>query len=116
VSARRTLASTRTCKEGVFARPYARRGAACRRDDGRAADGATERTATDVGLAFVGDHLSTIHALRADGRTACGLRASQQVRWFVDGRPCGRCRRVLAAAQSDRGQAASSPSAQRGAA
>jgi hypothetical protein len=55
---------------------------------------------TLTGLALVRDHLSTVHALRADGRTACGLRASPQLSWFLDGPLCGRCRRVVAAARS----------------
>jgi len=53
-----------------------------------------------VGLALFRDALSTVHALRADGRTACGLLASPQTQWFVEGRLCGRCRRVLAAARA----------------
>ncbi len=50
-----------------------------------------------VGRAFVRDGLPTVHALREDGRTACGLVASPQVTWLFDGRECRRCLRVVAA-------------------
>jgi hypothetical protein len=50
-----------------------------------------------VGRAFVRDGSPTVHALRDDGRTACGLVASRQVAWLFDGRECRRCTRVVAA-------------------
>jgi len=48
-------------------------------------------------LGRVRDELPTIHALRDDVRTACGLRASPQVPLFANGPACGRCRRILIA-------------------
>lgn len=48
--------------------------------------------------------LSTVHALCADGRTACGLHASPQ-----DGALCGRCRRTLRPRAPDQGPGSPRP-------
>jgi hypothetical protein len=55
-----------------------------------------------VGMTFIRDALSTVHALRSDGKTACGLPASPQLSWFLDGVSCGRCRRVCRSQGAER--------------